>query len=329
MPAPSYTYTLTNSTTADATQVMQNFNDILNGISDSTKDVSINALTCAGTATLNGAVNLGNASTDDITITGSLASSLPIKTTNTYPIGSSTLLLSNIFSTVHTSASGSVSSPSFTIVGSTSTGMWSSATDTLDFSGGGNQALSITSGGHVCIGSTAIDATTFNVTRTDASANGCAYFQNGNGTASANNVIARFKFPNLNDTTSCMFLKFEDGDSSTIGSVSGASGTTVAFNTSSDSRLKTNISEYNGLDLVTKMNPIEYEFKKFPGRRLHGFIAQEIYEVLPEVVHRGTDGDEINGNPWAIDYGKLTSVLCKAIKELKKEIDDLKAKIAA
>tara|TARA_R110000868_G_scaffold9394_1_gene46898 strand:- start:1653 stop:2921 length:1269 start_codon:yes stop_codon:yes gene_type:complete len=91
MTSPSLTYTLTNGTTADASQVMQNFNDLLNGYTDGTKDLSISALTCAGTATLNGHVNLGNASADDLTITASLASSLPIKTTNSYDIGSSTL----------------------------------------------------------------------------------------------------------------------------------------------------------------------------------------------------------------------------------------------
>ena len=97
MAAPSLTYTLTNGTTADASQVMQNFNDLLNGITDGTKDLSINALTCAGTATLNGHINLGNSSADDLTITASLASTLPIKTTNSYDIGSSTLGLRALY----------------------------------------------------------------------------------------------------------------------------------------------------------------------------------------------------------------------------------------
>ncbi len=67
MAAPSYTYTLTNGTTADASQVQQNFTDIRNGVTDSTKDLSISALTCAGSVTFNGNVTLGNASGDDIT----------------------------------------------------------------------------------------------------------------------------------------------------------------------------------------------------------------------------------------------------------------------
>lgn len=97
MAAPSVTYTFSNSTTADATQVNQNFTDIINGISDGTKDLSISALTCAGNVNLNANVTLGNASSDDITVTGSLASSIPIKTTNTYNIGSSTLGLASVY----------------------------------------------------------------------------------------------------------------------------------------------------------------------------------------------------------------------------------------
>jgi hypothetical protein len=91
MAAPSLTYSLTNGTTADASQVQQNFNDIINGISDGTKDLSLSALTLAGTLTANGHVNLGNSSADDLTITASLASDLVPKTTGTYSVGSASL----------------------------------------------------------------------------------------------------------------------------------------------------------------------------------------------------------------------------------------------
>jgi len=114
MASPSYTYTLTNGTTADADEVMQNFNDILNGVSDGTDDLSISALTVAGTATFNGSVTLGNASGDDVTVTGSLASHIPVKTTDTYNVGAATLGLLSIYfgnnsQTVRVMASGSAS----------------------------------------------------------------------------------------------------------------------------------------------------------------------------------------------------------------------------
>lgn len=84
----SVTYTFTNSTTADASEVNTNFTDIINGTSDGSKDFSINALTVAGAATFNGNVTLGNASSDDLTVTASLASSIPVKTNNAFDIGS-------------------------------------------------------------------------------------------------------------------------------------------------------------------------------------------------------------------------------------------------
>lgn len=97
MAYPSVTYTFSNSTTADATQVNQNFTDLINGLSDGTKDLSISALTVAGTATLNGAVNIGNATSDDLTITGYLASSFIPKTNQTYDIGTADLGLRALY----------------------------------------------------------------------------------------------------------------------------------------------------------------------------------------------------------------------------------------
>lgn len=93
----SVTYSFTNGTALDATQVNTNFSDIIAGTSDGTKDFSINALAVAAAATFNGNVTLGNASSDDLTVTGSLASSIPIKTTRSYDIGSADLGLRVIY----------------------------------------------------------------------------------------------------------------------------------------------------------------------------------------------------------------------------------------
>lgn len=90
MASISVTYSFTNSTTADAGQMNTNFTDIINGTSDGSKDFSISALTCAGNVTFNGNTTVGNASSDDFTLTASLASSIPIKTHNTYDFGSVT-----------------------------------------------------------------------------------------------------------------------------------------------------------------------------------------------------------------------------------------------
>lgn len=97
MASPSVTYTFSNGTASDATQVNQNFTDIINGITDATKDLSISALTCAGTATFNGNVALGNSSVDTLTITASVNSSIPFSANGTLDIGGSTLAPRSIY----------------------------------------------------------------------------------------------------------------------------------------------------------------------------------------------------------------------------------------
>jgi len=94
---PAVTNTFTNGSTSDATGVNTNFTDLINGASDGTKDYNISALTCAGAATFNGNVTVGNGSVDDLSISASLASDILIKTTATYNFGGSTLGLLSLY----------------------------------------------------------------------------------------------------------------------------------------------------------------------------------------------------------------------------------------
>lgn len=97
MPFPSVTYTFSNGTLADATQVNQDFTDVINGMSDGTKSMNISALTAGGTATLSGSVTLGGSSANTLAVTASLNSSIPISTTNSFDIGSDALGLRSIY----------------------------------------------------------------------------------------------------------------------------------------------------------------------------------------------------------------------------------------
>lgn len=94
---PSVTYTFANSTTADATQVNQNFTDIINGVSDGTKNINISALTAGSTSNLQGSVTLGASTANILTINCALGTSIPIQTTNTYDIGADATGLRSIY----------------------------------------------------------------------------------------------------------------------------------------------------------------------------------------------------------------------------------------
>jgi hypothetical protein len=107
------TYSFANSTTADASQVNTNFQDVIDATSDGTLDFNIAALTAAGASVLNGNVTLGSASSKDLTVNASLASSIPIKTTRTYDIGSADLGTRLIYlggNSTHTASFGAPSS---------------------------------------------------------------------------------------------------------------------------------------------------------------------------------------------------------------------------
>ena len=105
----------------------------------------------------------------------------------------------------------------------------------------------------------------------------------------------------------------------------------VAFSstTASDKNLKENVEALPyGLDDVMKMRAVEFDWKKDKANgkeRGHdiGVIAQEMEEVIPEVVkeYEGLQGKD---NFKAVDYSKLVPVLIKSIQQLKAEIEELK-----
>jgi hypothetical protein len=90
---------------------------------------------------------------------------------------------------------------------------------------------------------------------------------------------------------------------------------------SSALRYKENIETLTyGLDDVVKMRGVTYN-KIETGVKEIGVIAEEVYDIIPELVNKNEDG-EIE----SVSYGRITAVLIQAIKELKEEIETLKNK---
>ena len=95
-----------------------------------------------------------------------------------------------------------------------------------------------------------------------------------------------------------------------------ATGNVTAY---SDVRLKSNIKTIeSGLDKVCAMRGVTFEKDGVDGL---GVIAQEVEQVIPEVVFTDTDGMK------SVAYANLVGVLIEAIKELKLEVETLKAKL--
>lgn len=92
---------------------------------------------------------------------------------------------------------------------------------------------------------------------------------------------------------------------------------------SSQITFKENLRPINSaLDTVLALTGKIYDRKNGQSYNEPGFIAEEVYKVLPEVVDVDSDG-QITG----VKYSKLTVYLVEAIKELKTEIATLKEKI--
>jgi hypothetical protein len=90
----------------------------------------------------------------------------------------------------------------------------------------------------------------------------------------------------------------------------------------SDARLKENVETIdNALDKVCAMRGVTFNrIDNKGGGRQMGVIAQEVQDIVPEVVKVNDDED----NTLSVSYGNLVGVLIESIKELKAEIDELK-----
>jgi len=111
-------------------------------------------------------------------------------------------------------------------------------------------------------------------------------------------------------------------------SISGATGSLVtegditAFGTVSDRNRKENIVKIeNALDKVSQISGYTFNYIG-DDTPMTGVIAQELEEVLPEVVYEteAVDGTQSK----AVRHGNIVGLLIESIKELKAEIEELK-----
>ncbi len=104
-------------------------------------------------------------------------------------------------------------------------------------------------------------------------------------------------------------------------------GDIVAYGSPSDKKLKKNIKPVkNALEKTMKLKGVTFDWKEKSEGILDikediGFIAQDVQEVLPELVRENDNG------MLSMRHQGITPILVEAIKELKAEIEELKKKI--
>ena len=113
----------------------------------------------------------------------------------------------------------------------------------------------------------------------------------------------------------------------------------------SDGRLKENVKTIeNGLDVLSKLNPVSFDWKEKSSRGPSsdfGLIAQEVEKVIPECVfeaktpartpemtHKVSLEEEL-GSYKGVDYSRFIPFLISAVKELSEKNDALEARLVA
>ncbi len=184
----------------------------------------------------------------------------------------------------------------------TNTGMFFPAADTIAFAKGGVEVMRINSSGNVLINTT----TSYGKTTSALGVSGYCF---------ATNSIS-------NQAEHLLFTT----DGTTTGSITRVGGTGVAYNVTSDQRLKENIQNAeSALALLDALQVRQFDWKFDSSHQNFGFVAQELLNIAPEAVHQPSNVEEMMG----VDYSKLVPMMVKAMQEQQALITALTARITA
>ena len=143
-------------------------------------------------------------------------------------------------------------------------------------------------------------------------------------TDSGSATDVQVQFENTTDSTSKTTGAVTIGGGLGVNNTINAGGDVIAY-ASSDERLKDNIKPIeNPLEVISQIsgNTFDWNIEKqniYNGKD-YGVIAQEIQKVMPELV------DTRDNGYLAVKYDKIVPLLIESIKELKREIEELKSK---
>jgi len=181
----------------------------------------------------------------------------------------------------------------------------------MTFSNNGSERMRIDSAGAMLVGTT----TVYNTATTNV-----GFVGNVGSGISVNTTTA------TNGATFEVFLS----TGTLIGSISNNNNTGVSYNTTSDYRLKENITPMTGaLAKIAQLKPVTYTWKS-NGSDGEGFIAHELQAVVPNAVVGEKDAVDADGNikPQGVDTSFLVATLTAAIQELNAKVDAQAVRIA-
>ncbi len=191
--------------------------------------------------------------------------------------------------------------------------------DNLNIGTAGSEVIRIDSAGRLLVGTTATGYPDGKLHAWTSTASQYAASFRHDGAATTSYGIAVICGTDDGSGTSTL-INFQDGDGSGVGSVT-FSGSTTAYNTSSDERLKDITGDAKGLEIINQLKPVDFTWKK-GGQKGIGLIAQEAMEHVPSAVVENPETGY-----YQMDYSKLVTPLIKAVQEQQEQIEELKGEI--
>jgi len=160
----------------------------------------------------------------------------------------------------------------------------------------------------------------------DAGGGNITILDDGTGIAYLANSASNFVIQSAVSDKDLLFKGNDGGSTITALTLDMSAAGAATFNNDvtafSDERLKSNITTIpDALSKVSEMRGVHY-VRNETGKDSSGVIAQELQKIAPELVL--TADDEMG--TLSVNYGNITGYLIEAIKELKAEIEELKAR---
>jgi len=125
----------------------------------------------------------------------------------------------------------------------------------------------------------------------------------------------------INATSNSNQILFYNGNG-LVGTI-GTNGSATAYATSSDYRLKENVTtSWDATTRLKQLKPSRFNFIADADTTVDGFLAHEVQSVVPEAISGTKDEVDADGNPvyQGIDQSKLVPLLVKTIQELEARI---------
>ena len=197
---------------------------------------------------------------------------------------------------------------------------------------GGTERMRIDSDGTLCIG-TNTDHNTGDV----ISVTGSAHIMEIQNASTAGHRTITLRHSRASGGTNAEQIVFEESGGGAVGSIQ-SNGSSTSYNTSSDYRLKENVTAISdGITRLKTLKPSRFNFKADAKTTVDGFLAHEVTAV-PEAITGTKDQvateDDIayeKGDPiyQSIDQSKLVPLLTAALQEAIAKIEVLETKVAA